>query len=95
MSKVKKCIPCEEYDHPSIDRSDRFAVDALIRASGYQIFRRNKGQTIFWIKKGKIYSEQQVLKQLDQERLWGAQHREYLYLQGFPCSIDLSSEDVV
>lgn len=40
----------EQIKHPSEDRSNRFAVDALIRRHGYEIWERKKGQDPVWIK---------------------------------------------
>jgi hypothetical protein len=88
----RRAEPTDEgaWEHPSRDRSDRFAVDALIRRNGYSVFRRREGKPTLWSKDGRVYSQGQVLDAIDQDAVWGAEYLEKLYWDGEPSFVELS-----
>lgn len=75
--------------HPSIDCSGRFAIDKLIRDSGYLIWQRKGTQEPTWVHKRdqyssnrKIYQQSEVLNMLPDALLEDAKFAEELYLDG-------------
>jgi hypothetical protein len=74
-------------DHPSIDCSGRFAVDHLLRESGYIIWSRKGKEIPSWVhkrdqysSKRKIYTQSQVLSMLPDVLLEDAKYAEELYM---------------
>lgn len=103
MAKPKnrrRAEPLEVFpsEHPSRDRSNRFAIDALLRDMGYRIYRRRDGKPTLWVKNSRVFSQDSILEEIsrtDAEKLWGAEHMEYLYWEGLPGVVELnSSEDL-
>lgn len=78
------------WEHPSKDRSDRFAVDQLIRDAGWRIFRRRGYKPPLWQKGHEILAQHQVLALLDRSLLADAEYLESLYWEGVPSFLDLS-----
>jgi hypothetical protein len=76
---AKKHIGQVQYDHPSQDRSNRFAIDVLIRSEGYRIHSRRDKEEPIWERNGKRYMQREVLEWLDQNKLLDAEYMESLY----------------
>lgn len=71
-----------KYENFSQDRSNRFAVNDLIRRNGYQIYQRKKGREPVWVKSGVCFTESEVLLRLDPNELWEAECLQALYWEG-------------
>lgn len=69
--------------HPSQDRTNRRAVDQLIRSLGWQIHSRPRQGANQWRKGGVVLSELEVLDQIDPNQVWDAEYLERLYAEGF------------
>lgn len=95
MAKPKLRRRAKEYlgwEHPSRDRSDRFAVDQLLRELGWRIFRRRSAKPPLWRKGVEILSQNEVLSRIDRSLLSDAEYLESLYWEGVPSFLDLSAE---
>jgi hypothetical protein len=79
----------EVPNHPSEDRSGRFAVDALLRSKGFHIAWRPKGKKNEpeWIRfvsgKWKVYKQSAALKFIDKNELADAIYSDDLLKEGF------------
>ena len=56
------------------DRTNRFAVDSLIRKHGFEIFSRPKGIPALWIREGRIYPQTEVERMIDPNDLGDAEY---------------------
>lgn len=88
-SRKRRHLPEPAWEHPSRDRSDRFALDALIREAGFSIFRRKGDRPPLWVRSGCIYSQAEVLTVLDDGKVVDAELLETLYWEGVPSVIEL------
>jgi hypothetical protein len=73
----------KSHRHPSQDRTNRFARDALLREAGFSIFFRGKGEPL-WMYNNRIYNQTQAEAFLDQDALADAEYMEFLYYEDHP-----------
>lgn len=59
-------------EHPSRDKSARFALDMLLREYGYTIHSRKKGCEPTWEYLGEIFSESEALAYMDADDIYHA-----------------------
>ena len=69
---------------PSIDTTNRHAVDALLRKHGFRIHTRSKRVLEpLWSKDGVIFPQAEAIYRLPSQELADAVYLEDLYLSGF------------
>jgi hypothetical protein len=71
-----------EVGATSKDRTNRFAVDDLLRSLGFRIHTRSPRKTL-WELNGALYHEEEIKHMLDPLALWNAEYMEMLYWHGF------------
>ncbi len=64
------------------DRSDRFAVDQLLRNHGYHIHRRRGKSEPIWVQGGVKYRQQEALLRIAKFQVSGALHKDQEYWEG-------------
>lgn len=81
MPKLKTAAQVELANeaHAFADRSNRFAVDQLLREHGFTIYKRSKGCTPLWLRKNTWYSQQAAEDTLPREALQLAKMRQSGY----------------
>jgi hypothetical protein len=79
---VAKKAQAHDTGSPSRDRTNRFAVDHLIRSLGFRIHTRSPRKTL-WELRGTLYHDEEVRHMLDPLALWNAEYMEMLYWHGF------------
>jgi hypothetical protein len=50
---------------PTVDRTERFAEDALLRRNGFSIYSRPREGEPLWIKAGVLFTHSEVLLRLE------------------------------
>ena len=69
----------QKIESPSLDRSDRFPLDALLRAVGCRIHRRGRGEP-FWEIGGEIVPQSLAVLRLDPVQARRAANRQRVVL---------------
>ena len=72
--------------HPSKDKTNRFAVDYLLRENGYTIHSRKKNEEPQWQRDGIIQIQSVILAELlslDVHAVLDAEYAEDLYYSGY------------
>lgn len=64
INVARKNTEQESGPHPSMDQTDRFAVDALLRRYGFIILKRGNGEEPLWMKNSEEYRQRDALRML-------------------------------
>lgn len=72
----------EKYESPFRDNSIRFAVDALLRDNGFEIWERKDNKEPKWIKRGEKYPQLEALYSINKDKVEDAMYMELLYFDG-------------
>lgn len=70
-------------ERPSVDKTARFAIDALLRKHGFSIYKRPLKGEPFWYMKGRVFSQEMALKSIDVNDVGDAKYAEELLHEGF------------
>lgn len=72
-----------ESDHPSVDRTGRFPVDAQLRKMGFRIRSRPKQGESLWEKEGILIKYTEAIARIDRNTLADLVYQQDLYYEGF------------
>jgi len=67
MAKKTALAQETENEIPTEDTSNRFLEDRCLRAAGFRILERRKGQPALWMRDGQRYLHEVALKIVDGE----------------------------
>lgn len=77
----------KKESHPSLDKTNRKALDQLIREQGFRIVSRQLNKEPIWERfedhKWKKYKQSIILPMLNEHDLADAEYMEALYFDGF------------
>lgn len=76
------CKNCALGDHPSQDRTNRFAIDALLRKNGFKISSRHADCEPVWERGGFYYLQRVAEAMLDPDAVADAEYTDFLYSEG-------------
>lgn len=84
MAKSNKSTttPPPALHHPSLDTTNRFALDQLIRKEGFKIITRASGLTV-WERNGQEYTQSEVIELLNWHEVQDAEYQQNLYYDGY------------
>jgi hypothetical protein len=85
MGQTKAPPPEEgaDHGHAFACRTNRFALDALLRKLGWRIRHRRRNQESVWEKGGELLKQSEIMARLDGDQVQDARYLSDLYFQGY------------